>query len=124
MMVRVLLILFCLLFAGNSFSIEGVGYNYDVITTLSEEMVDSYDGRSNYIIECGIYDIENSSEKIRDGSFFVFEIGLVATKGAKMRKDTGHIFDKKCAYSNWDGLISVCDKRSCWRPPNENKYPE
>ena len=62
-MVRVLLILFCLLFAGHSFSIEGIGYNYDVVTTLSEEVVDSYDGRSNYIAKCGICDIENSMEK-------------------------------------------------------------
>ena len=74
-------------FAGHSFSIEGISYNYDVTATLSEEVVDSYDGRSNYIAKYGICDIENSSKKTRDGSFFVFEVGLVVTKGLRICKN-------------------------------------
>ena len=51
-----------------------------------------YDGTTNLCYRCINYSVENLQEKAQDGSFFAFEVGLVAAKGADETVDVFRVF--------------------------------
>ena len=83
-----LVLLFCLVpFASHS----NYSYQYDeLVVTESHKNIEvesknqHYDGTANLCYRCIHSSAENLQKKARDGSFFAFEVGLVATKGGSV----------------------------------------
>jgi len=70
------------------------GYTYDANQNTSNyKIIDfelqnqQYDGTSNLCYRCINSSNENLKEKTQNGSFFTFEIGLIATKGGNKAPD-------------------------------------
>lgn len=98
------------------------GYTYDANQNTSNYKIiyfelqnQQYDGTSNLCYRCINSSNENLKEKTQDGSFFAFEVGLVAAKGG-LPKHSKHSLNQKInrkvkTSDELDAIRNPLDKR-------------